>query len=116
VHAKCLIKTDTNIPLSDPEGVHSAQINLQTLWLIVDYICLPNFEGAQQVTPLTIRKESFKLIDASNAKGVQASTNIQNSGSIVASIESKTSFQFCKDCRIFCEGEWERKAIINTND
>jgi hypothetical protein len=78
LHAKCLIKTDTNIPLSDPEGVQSAEINLQTLWLIVNYICLPNFEGAQQVTLPTIQKESFILIDASNAKGVQASINIQN--------------------------------------
>ncbi len=96
--------------------MQSAQISLQTLWLIVSYICLPNFEGAQQVTPPNIRKESFKLIDASNTKGVQASTNIQNSGSIVVSIKSATSFHFCKDCRIFHEGEWERKAIINTND
>jgi hypothetical protein len=88
------IKTDANIPLSDSEGVQSAQINLQTLWMIVNYICCPNFEGAQQVTPHTIRKESFKLINASNAKGVQASTNIQNFELIVASIKSKTSFYF----------------------
>jgi hypothetical protein len=115
VHAKCFIKTDAFNPLSDLEGVQSAQINHQTLWLIVNYICLPNFEGAQQVTPPTIRKESFRLIDVSNAKGVQASTNIQNSGLIVASIKSKTSFHFCKDCRIFREGEWEHKVIINTN-
>jgi hypothetical protein len=116
VHAKCFIKIDANIPLSDLEGVQSAWINLQTLWLIVNYICLPNFEGAQQVTPPTMWKESFKLIDASNSKGVRASTNIQNSGLIVASIKSKTSFHFCKDCRIFYEGEWECKVIINTNN
>jgi hypothetical protein len=103
VHAKCFIKADANISLSDLEGVQSAQINDQTLWLIVNYICLPNFEGAQKDTPPTIRKEYFKLIDASNAKGVHASTNIQNSGFIVASIKSKASFHFCKDCRIFRE-------------
>jgi hypothetical protein len=28
---------------------------------------------------------------------------------IVACVYSKTSFYFCKDCRICCEGEWEMK-------
>jgi hypothetical protein len=35
---------------------------------------------------------------------------------IVVSIKSKTSFHFCEDCRISCEGEWECKVIINTNN
>jgi hypothetical protein len=30
--------------------------------------------------------------------------------------KSETSFYFYKDCKIFCEGEWECKVIINTND
>jgi hypothetical protein len=36
----------------------------------------------------------------SNSEGVCASTNNFN--------DSKISLHFCKDCRIFCEGEWER--------
>jgi hypothetical protein len=51
-------------------------------------------------------------IDKSNHEGAWAqATSFQTSKLIV--IYSKTSLHFCKDCRIFCEGEWEQQRQLN---
>ncbi len=65
------------------------------------------FEGAlaYDIAPASICKEFFNLIDALDAEGVNALRNIQSPLLIVVPIISKISFHFCKDCRIFCEGE-----------
>jgi hypothetical protein len=48
----------------------------------------------------------FILFYSSKSEGAQAASN-HSSQLIVASINSEISFYFCKDCRTFCEGEWE---------
>jgi hypothetical protein len=86
--------------------------------------------GAKQVAPVTIHNDFFKLIVALasegahfapyifenaftyanelNNEGVRAqATSFQASKLIVNYFE--TSFHFCEDCRIFCEGEWQVK-------
>jgi hypothetical protein len=62
-----------------PTSQQSTMINFNdgSSQFIVKYIYLLDSEGAQDIHSASICKKSFILIDASDAEGVQASTNIQ---------------------------------------
>ncbi len=98
--------------------IESTSFKDSSFQLVVRFILISNSEGAQFAPNITASVKAastffnieFKLIvksasGALRSEGVQASPTKLN--------HSKTSFHFCKDCRIFCEGEWEWKVKDN---
>jgi hypothetical protein len=69
--------------------------------LIVD-----NSSKSQLIVKFILISHSEGEFYSSKSEGARAAPN-HSSQLIDASINSKISFHFCKDCRIFCEGEWE---------
>jgi hypothetical protein len=113
------------LSVQDDSAIMMATHAIYSLHLIVESFST----RAKQIAPATIRNNSFKLIVALASEGamfppyifqdacylyklnhegacVQA-TSLQTSKLIV--MYSKTSLHFCKDCGIFCEGEWKQQ-------
>jgi hypothetical protein len=92
--------------------------------------------GAKQVAPATICNKSFKLIVALVSKGAivapyicQDASNLYKMNHEEACVQatffqtsklivmfSKTFLYLCKDCSIFCEGEWEQQRQLNKHN
>jgi hypothetical protein len=112
--------------VQDESAIMMAAYAGHSLQLIVESFSME----AQQVAPVTIRNQSFKLINAlasegalfapyifenaftyaneSNHKGAWAQAPSFLASKLIV-IYSKTSLHFYKDCGIFCEGEREQQ-------
>jgi hypothetical protein len=66
----------------------------------------PLLKSSLQSAPNSLLERNDKFIVKSKSEGARAAPN-HSSQLIFTSIDSEISFRFCKDCRIFREGEWE---------
>ncbi len=112
------IKANANLQTTnDFQGGSPSHFNIGRLHeLIVGPAWNPTFKEAQtankSLTHIVDDSSKSQLIVESKSEGAQAAPNL-SSQLIVASINSKISFHFCDNCRMFREGVKGATAILN---